>query len=232
MPHLGSTRRVRLALLVLVGCGSVSGNHADAPPADAANPCAPKTCLLSDDFSGATIDPSKWMVATGGGASVVQQGGILKIQLPAVADAYADVASLTGFPNGATFRAAVTFTPGQFYDHKGVGFASDRIAADCGVGEMEAAMVRGQDGDSYVETKTGNVHTCTLTTQSYPAQSGMLEITRATDHVQFVEDGVSLAPVTTNVPTGLLPIRFSAYTYTMPPMQPLEIDVDWVAVSP
>lgn len=224
-------RARRIVVLALAGCGSVSGSHPDAAP-DAANPCAPKTCLLADDFSGPTLDSAKWTVATGGGASVVQQGGMLKIQLPAAPDAFADVASLTGFPDGATFEAAVTFTPGQFYDHKGAGFASARIAADCGVGEMEAAMFRGQDGDAYVETKTGNVHTCTLTGQSYPTQSGMLRITRAGDHVQFMQDGVALAPATMNVPTGLLPIRFSAYTYTMPPMQPLEIDVDWVAVSP
>jgi len=31
--------------------------------------------------------------------------------------------------------------------------------------------------------------------------------------------------------TGLLPVRFSAYTYTIAPTAPVQIDVDYVRVS-
>ncbi len=43
-------------------------------------------------------------------------------------------------------------------------------------------------------------------------------------------NGVALDPIKTRVPTGLLPVRFTAYTYQTAPGQAVQIDVDWVAV--
>lgn len=48
----------------------------------------------------------------------------------------------------------------------------------------------------------------------------------------FTQNGVAQPPVTTNVPSGTLPVRFSAYTFTSAPMHPVEIDVDTVFVRP
>jgi len=208
----GLTAKLRLGLIVLVaealaGCGNVAAT-ADVPTggSDApANLCGPNPCLLSDDFSGAMLDLSMWGFAVSGGGTISQTNGVLTLRLPAVANAYADVYSLVGFPAGTTFEASVTFSAGQIYDHKGAGFASARIGANCNMGETDAAMFRGQDGDRFAETKVGGSGaTCTFTssTPNYPGSVTTMQITRLTDQVVFRQDNTSLAPVTTNVPTG------------------------------
>lgn len=227
-----------ILLALLLGCGNVTAMTPDAPPAppvdaspDAAvNRCAPNACLLSDEFDGTSLDPQRWGMDTAGGATVTVQNGSLTLHLPAVADAYAEVYSLVGFPVGTTFHARVMFTAGQFYDHKGAGFASSRITADCFQGEAEAAMFRGQDGDSYIETKLAGTPTCNLMAKDYNGGTSTLQIAREADGVRFTQDDVALAPIKTQVPTGLLPIRFSAYTFTRAPTRPVQIDVEWVAV--
>src|SRR3954463_2579230 len=134
-------RFLALAVAVLIGCGDVASVAHDAGPGDAAiNPCAPDTCLLADDFSGATLNSSIWGTATGGGATITQANGLLTIKLPAAVNAFADVYSLVGFATGTVFEAKVTISPGQFYDHKGIGFSSARIDNQCDVGETDAAM--------------------------------------------------------------------------------------------
>jgi hypothetical protein len=233
-----------LATVSLIACGGVEAVAPDAAPIDAAAAtdsappdalamCTPNPCLLlSDDFSGATIDPTVWGVATAGGATVTQQNGLLRIHLPPVPEAWADVFSRTTFPVGTTFEASVTFSAGQFYDHKGVGFASARIGSGCDAGESDAAMFRGQDDDGYVETKTGHVATCSLTTDSYPAGPRTLRITRLGDQVLFRQNTTQFPPARTRLSAVPLQVRFSAYTYsTNMPAQPVQIDVDWVTVT-
>ena len=228
-----------LAATVLIGCGNVAATASDARPSDgpagdaASNPCAPATCLLSDEFDGTGLDPSKWGMAASAGATITVSSGVLTIKLPAVSNAYADVYSLAGFPVGATFEATVTFSPGQVADHKGAGFASARVDNGCQAGETDAAMFRGQDGDAYIETKTGNTATCTRTTTMYPGGTSKLKIVRMGNQVVFTQNGAAQQPVTASVPVGLLPVRFSAYTFTtVGPPQPVEIDVETVFVRP
>jgi hypothetical protein len=242
-----STLPVLLALaLPAAACGNVGSSAtpdapiapiADAAPdttapgADAAlNRCAPATCLLADEFDGASLDPSIWALTLQGGATAKVSNGTLTLHLPATPEAFADVYSLVGFPAGTTFLASVTFSSGQFYDHKGVGFSSSGITADCFSGETEAAMFRGQDGDSYLETKLAGTATCTLMTKDYQAGTHAVKIVRDADRVVFTQNDVALDPITSHVPTGLLPIRFTAYTYETAPGAAVEIVVDWVAV--
>ena len=242
-PRHGLTARrgVGLVLAVattwLVGCGDVQG-MADAAVGTGGDgpvsPCFPNPCLLSDDFDGATLNTTMWGMAVGGGGTATEANGLLTLRLPAVANAYADVYSLVGFPTGTTFEAKVTFSAGQVYDHKGAGFASARIDANCNMGETDAAMFRGQDGDGYVETKvSGSTPGCTftLTTPGYRGGASTLQVSRLADRVLFRKDNASLDPTMTNLPTGLLPVRFSAYTYTIAPTAPVQIDVDYVRVS-
>ena len=245
---LRSTIFLLLALAVpLIACGNVDSRaapdapttpeadaapDATAPTADAAlNRCAPATCLLADEFDGATLDPSLWGLTLQGGATAKVSNGVLTLHLPASPEAFADVYSLVGFPAGTTFLASVTFSSGQFYDHKGVGFSSSGISADCFSGETEAAMFRGQDGDSYTETKLAGTSTCTLMTKDYQAGTHAVKIVREADKVVFTHNDVALDPVTSHIPTGLLPIRFTAYTYETAPGAAVEITVDWVAVT-
>jgi len=68
-----------LAATVLIGCGNVAATASDARPSDgpagdaASNPCAPATCLLSDEFDGTGLDPSKWgMTASTGNQSNIK----------------------------------------------------------------------------------------------------------------------------------------------------------------
>jgi hypothetical protein len=230
--RVGPVRLLAIAATSLLACGDVqaTADAAGSAGSDApANPCAPNACLLSDDFGGTALNTAIWGTSVGGGATVTQSNGILTLRLPAAANAFADVYSLVGFPVGTTFEAKVTFTAGQIFDHKGAGFASARVGADCGVGETDAAMFRGQDSDSYVETKVGGA--CTFTAHGYPSGAKVMQISRAADQVVFRENTVMVPPVKVNVPTALLPIRFSAYTYTMAPGQPVQIDVDYVHVS-
>lgn len=237
-----SPLRVCLALAVpLLGCGNVNSPETPdaptapgvdaAPTADAAvNRCAPQTCLLADEFDGTALDPEIWGVELAGGATARVKNGVLTLHLPASPEAFADVYSLVGFPAGTTFLASATFTSGQFYDHKGAGIASSGIRADCFSGETEAAMFRGQDGDTYVETKLAGTATCNLTTKDYQAGTHALKIVRETDQVVFTQNDVALDPVKTRIPTGLLPVRFTAYTYETAPGAAVQINVDWVAV--
>ena len=224
------------AVAWLAGCGDVQGvmDAAVGPGDGAASPCGPNPCLLSDDFDGATLSTTMWGVAVGGGGTATEANGLLTLRLPAVANAYADVYSLVGFPPGTTFEAKVTFSAGQVFDHKGVGFSAGRIGADCGMGETDAAMFRGQDADGYVETKvggTGATCTLTLTTPGYAAGASIMQVSRLADRVLFRKNNASLDPIMTNLPAGLLPVRFTAYTYTMAPTAPVQIDVDYVRVS-
>jgi hypothetical protein len=231
-----------LAAISLGGCGDVKSGATDAAQSldgtgsaggDAApNPCAPDTCLLFDDFSGPRLDTSLWAMTTSNGATVTQANGVLTLRIPAAAaNATVDVYSLAGFPVGATFEASVTFSAGQAYDHKGVGFASSPVSHQCTVGETDAAMFRGQDQDSYVETKAAGAYTCKTTATMYMAGTHKLQITRAADQVTFRRDDIALPPSTTNLPAGLLPVRFSAYSFTdNAPLQPVQIDIDYVFV--
>ncbi|HEX3474664.1 MAG TPA: hypothetical protein VHT91_06455 [Kofleriaceae bacterium] len=231
-------RLLALAATVLIGCGNVAATAHDAGPSDGAagdaafNPCAPDTCLLADDFTGATLNGSLWGTATGGGATITQANGLLTIQLPAVINAFADVYSLVGFPTGTLFEAKVTINAGQFYDHKAIGFSSSRIDEQCNAGETDAVMFRSQDGDAYVETKAANAYTCDVTTTMYLGGTSTYQIARTATQVVFTRDGASRPAVTATLPTGLLPVRFSAFTYSMnKPMQPVQIDVDYVFVK-
>jgi hypothetical protein len=229
-----------LAATFLIGCGNVKGmTAADAAPttADAAatdaasNPCAPDACLLFDDFNGASLNASLWGIMVGGGATVTQAGGVLSIRLPAAADAFADVYSLVAFPAGTALETSVAVTAGQFYNHTGVGFASAAIGNQCDVGETDAAMFRGQDQDGYVETKASGVYSCNRTTPMYPAGPSRMRIARAADQVEFRQNDIMLAALVTNLPAGHLPVRFTAYTYTIAPTQPFQIDIDYVFVK-
>jgi hypothetical protein len=225
-----------LAAICPVGCGDVKANvtpdaPADHAVADAANPCAPDACLLMDDFSGPSFNVGLWGSRSGGGATITQSGGVLTIHLPAAADAFADVYSLVGFGTGTAFEASVTVTPGQFYDHIGLGFASDRINNQCDVGETDAAMFRGQDQDGYIETKAAGVYSCNKVSTMYPGAASKLQIARLADQVAFRQNDAALAPITTNLPAGLLPVRFSAYTFTQPPTTPIDIKIDYVFVK-
>jgi hypothetical protein len=225
-----------LVAICLAGCGAVKGSAAadaaaDVAIADAANPCAPSSCLLMDDFSGPSLNTALWGTQIGGGATIDQSGGALTIHLPAAADAFADVHSLVGFGVGTAFEASVTVTPGQFFDHIGLGFASDRISNQCDVGETDAAMFRGQDQDGYIETKTAGVYSCNKVSTMYPGATSKLQIARLTDQVAFRQNDAALAPITTNLPSGLLPVRFSAYTFTQPPTTPIDIKIDYVFVK-
>ncbi len=228
-------RFLALAVTVLIGCGDVAAMANDARPGDGAtayNPCAPDTCLLADDFSGATLNPSIWGTTVGGGATITQANGLLTIKLPAAINAFAEVYSLVGFPTGTLFEANVTINPGQFYDHKGIGFSSARIGPDCNSGETDAAMFRGQDTDANVETKAANVASCPVTTTMYPGGTSTFQIARAANQVVFTQNGAAQPAATKNLPTGLLPVRFSAFTYsTVMPGQPVQIDVDYVFVK-
>jgi hypothetical protein len=225
-------RFLALAVAVLIGCGDVASVAHDAGPGDAAfNPCAPDTCLLADDFSGATLNSSIWGTATGGGATITQANGLLTIKLPAAVNAFADVYSLVGFATGTVFEAKVTVNPGQFYDHKGIGFSSSRIDNQCDVGETDAAMFRGQDGDAYIETKAASAPNCLPTTTMYPGGTSTYQIARAASQVVFTQNGAAQPAVTANLPTGLLPVRFSAFTFSIMPDHPVQIDVDYVFVK-
>jgi hypothetical protein len=219
--------------VILIGCGDVAAIAHDAGPGDAAfNPCAPDTCLLADDFSGATLDPSLWATATGGGATITQANGRLTLRLPAAIDAFADVYSLVGFATGTVFEAKVTISPGQFFDHKAIGFSSSRVDQQCDVGETDAAMFRSQDEDAYIETKVASAYSCKPTMTMYLGGTSTYQIARAASQVVFTRDGAAQPAVTTSLPTGLLPVRFSAFTFTMDkPAQPVQIDVDYVFVK-
>lgn len=223
---------VRAALVVvLVGCGNVS-SASDAAVSDGTpSPCAPATCLLTEDFDGASLDLQAWNAVVNGGGTVLQHNGLLSIHLPAAANAAVDVATRIDFPVNATFEAKVTISGGQFFDHKALGFANRAVNEGCSSGETEAAMFRGQDGDSYVETKAGNVPNCVPRQTAYTAGTSTLQITRTADQVVFRVDGVALEPIKSNVPTGRLPVRFSAYTFTQAPAEPIQIDIESVKVT-
>ena len=74
-------------------------------------------------------------------------------------------------------------------------------------------------------------HNCVNATPMYTGGTGTFQITRATDQVVFHQDDVMVGTMTANLPTGLLPVRFSAYTFSVAPNPPIEIDVDYVFVK-
>jgi hypothetical protein len=224
--------------ITLIACGGVEAISPDATPdPDAGAPDAPAACtpspctVLSDDFNGASLDPAVWSVVTAGGATVALQNGMLRIRLPAAADAWADVFTHMAFPVGATFEASVTLSAGQFYDHKGIGFASGRIGATCDAGESDSVMFRGQDDDGYVQTKAAHVAACSLAADTYQGGTRTLRIQRLADQVLFRQDSTQYPPARSRLPTMPLPVRFSAYTYTTAPAQPVQIDIDWMLVT-
>src|ERR1043165_2947200 len=92
-------------------------------------------------------------------------------------------------------------------------------------------MFRGQDQDGYIETKTAGVYSCNKVSTMYPGATSKLQIARLTDQVAFRQNDAALAPITTNLPSGLLPVRFSAYTFTQPPTTPIDIKIDYVFVK-
>ncbi len=191
------------------------------------------TTLLEDNFSSGSLNTSLWGTAVGGGSTVSQSGGYLTMTVPTAGNAYADLYSLTSFPVGSTFEARVYLSAGQWLDHKGIGYADARIGPDCGSGETQAAMWRGQDGDKYTETKIVPTSCNGVIRQTgYPAGWRTIKVVRVNSaQVDFYEDGVLLGTHTTSVPTGSIPIRFSAYTYTWGPSSPITIQVDWVKVT-
>jgi hypothetical protein len=189
--------------------------------------------LLEDYFSSGSINTSLWGTAMGGGATIVQSGGYLQMSMPNVANAYADLYSKSYFAVGTTFEARVWVGAGQSYDHKGIGYASARVGADCGSGEIQAAMWRGQDRDKYTETKTGSSSNyCWFKESNYPSGWRTIKVERvSSSQVKFYENGSLIRTHSTYIPTGFLRIRFSAYTYTLAPSDYVTIWVDWVKVT-
>jgi len=222
-----------VGIMLLQGCGSVNAGNtgADGSVGDSSGACTTGPCtLLSDDFTATSIDMALWRVNMGGGATVIQRNGMLTLSLPAAAGAFADVVSIAAFPVGTTFEGKVKFSAGQLYDHKGAGFSSARVTENCGTNETDAAMFRGQDGVFVVETALAGTNACPLREQNYLGVMHTLRVARVNDTVVFGEDGTTVT-VTTAVPTTALPIRFSAYTFTAAPAQPVQIDVDSVTVT-
>jgi len=189
--------------------------------------------LLYDDFSSGSINTSLWGTVVGGGATIVQSGGYLQISIPNVANAYADLYSKSYFALGTTFEARVWVGSGQSYDHKGIGYANARVGADCGSGETQAAMWRGQDRDKYTETKTSSSsYNCTKRQSNYPSGWRTIKVQRvSSSQVKFYENESLIGTHTSYIPTGSLRIRFSAYTYTLAPSDYVTIWVDRVKVT-
>jgi len=189
--------------------------------------------LLEDYFSSGSINTSLWGTAVGGGATIVQSGGYLQISVPNAANAYADVYSKSYFPVGTTFEARVWVGSGQSYDHKGIGYANARVGPDCGSGETQAAMWRGQDRDKYTETKrSSSSYNCTKRQSNYPSGWRTIKVERvSSSQVKFYENESLIGTHSSYIPTGSLRIRFSAYTYTLAPSDYVTIWVDWVKVT-
>ncbi|MCA9670528.1 MAG: hypothetical protein KC503_33255 [Myxococcales bacterium] len=188
--------------------------------------------LLYDDFN--TLDTSVWAVAVSTGASAAVASGELRITLPAAANAYADVATKMSFGPTTTLEARVYLSAGQFYDHRGLGFANARIGDSCGAspGERDAAQWRGQDDDLYRQSARASQHACTKHADAYAAGWHTIKIVRSAASVAFYLDGQLAYTEQNNVPSASLPVRFSAYTFTSAPGQSLQIRVDWVRVTP
>jgi hypothetical protein len=190
--------------------------------------------LLSDDFNGNTLDPTRWIAATANGGQVSVGGGVVTLRAPATAAAFAEIASIDSFPVGTIFTARVHLSGGQTYDIKGAGYANKRLSDVCGTAETESAMVRGQNADLLFETETVSSPKCQpLETGSpYAAGDRTLQITRLSpSQVDFV-DGTG-APIATvaDVPGGNLPVRFGVFTSSAnPPQADVIMTVDWVRV--
>ena len=93
-------------------------------------------------------------------------------------------------------------------------------------------MWRGQDGTKMTETKTGGSAVCTPSQSNYPAGWRTIKVVRVSaSQVQIYEDSVLIGTHATQVPGGSLPIRFSGWTYTFGPSQPIAIQVDWAKVT-
>ena len=201
-----------------------------APPPDLA-----PALLLYDNFTGAALDPNKWAVQTAGGATVTQAGAMLTLNVPAAANALADVSSKLTFPVGTTVEMKVTFSAGQFYDHHVLGYASAPVGPDCNLeAASEAVAFRGQDTARLFEAKTGNTNTCgSAYVSNYPAGTHVLKVLRpTTGGVQFYEDGALVGVLTTTLPTGPVPVRFSVFTYaTAAPTTPITLSIQYVKVT-
>lgn len=192
--------------------------------------------LLEDQFDGAALDSSRWSAASAGGGTVSVSGGELLVQVPAQTNAWAEAASKASFPVGAVFEARVFLSSAQFYDHRGVGFASGHVGADCNDtgGGSHSAQWRGQDEAKVAECKNGTEIDCQAVSTSYPGGWRTIKIVRRADRVEFYENGVSMRVATeaAKLPSSALPVRFSAFTYySAAPGSPITIRVDWVKVT-
>ena len=203
-------------------------------------PRAADGLLFEDLFDSGFIDSSKWGQGTDAGGSGITWGrnGTAVLYINNAANAYADLYSKTSFPVGATFEASVNLTgPGwwrdRWYDHRGIGFANGRVNADCGSGETEAVIWRGQDADGYSQTETGGAANCQSFIQNYPDGWRTIKIVRVSNtQAQFYENGTLYHTHFDYIPTGNLPIRFSGYTHNVgAPAAPYVIEVDWVRVT-
>jgi hypothetical protein len=199
--------------------------------------CVDGACQQLDDaFDGTGIDDARWGVTTGGGATVGVTGGELVLDVPAVANAYAEVFSRLGFSAGSVLEARVYMSAAQFYDHRGIGFSDRRVGADCNdaAGESEAAQWRAQDEARVAESKVGSRADCDVLSPSYPSGYRTIKIVRDPARTLFYEDGALIKENSTpaQISSARLSVRFSAFTYyAAGPSVPITIRVDWVKVS-
>jgi hypothetical protein len=185
--------------------------------------------LFDDEFNDAGLP--NWTRSTSGLAAISVSNGYLQLSLPPAANATADVSTIPTFGPGTSVHMSVTLTAGQVFDHHGLGYANAAVSSNCGLGETEAAMFRGQDTDRYVETELGGSYTCDSFQSSYPAGTRMLDIVRGATSVDFYENGTLVRSETTTLSSSALPIHLSAYTFTSAPALPILIRVDYVRVT-
>jgi hypothetical protein len=210
------------------------GDGAGPPPRDLSPPPDLTGVLLFDDFLGSALDTSVWHASTGSGSYSVG-GGLLTLTAPTAAGAFADISSIASFAVGTTFEARVSFSGGQTYDEKGVGYANGRLADTCSGGETEAALIRGDNANLLIEPKSGNVSQCLpLSGEASPYDAGfrVLRIVRLNPAQIDFYDGSTPMSATADVPPGPLPLRFGVFTSTAnPPQAPVTLIVDWVRVT-
>jgi hypothetical protein len=208
------------------GCGSIC---------QPGSGCLQSNTLLEDQFASTSIDGGRWGTAAGGGATVSVTGGELVLEVPAQANAYAEIFSKTSFPVGSVLEARVYLSAAQFYDHRGIGFSDRGIGADCNdiAGENQAAQWRAQDEAWVAEAKVGSELDCDPVSSTYAGGYRTIKIVRQASQVEYYEDGVSMKTITKlpQLSSAALPVRFSAFTYySTGPAAPITVRVDWVKV--
>jgi len=189
--------------------------------------------LLYDEFTGSTLNTAIWVANKGSGTTITQSGGNLNITVPAAVDAWVDLYSKQAFPVGTTFEARVYVSGGQWYDHKGIGFADKKIKYDCGLNqtEAEAAMWRGQDEANETETAITGQSCYTQSLGNYSAKWMKLKVVRKSNtQVDFTVDG-AVRTHTAYISSWSLPVRFSVMTYSSAPSNSISIKIDWVKVT-